>query len=110
MPKTIPDTINGLISEKDFQAAVRELAELMGWTVFCTWSSRHSPGGEPDLRLVHPIQKRMIWMELKSAKGKLTARQVEAIETLQAAGEEVYVFRPQDWEQIEKILSGREGG
>mgnify|MGYP001590122657 CR=1 FL=1 len=93
------------ISEKDFQATVRELAETLGWVVFTTWNSRHSPAGEPDLRLVHPHKRRMVWMELKREKGKLTSKQELAIHALQEAGEEVHVFRPSDWDEIVRVLT-----
>lgn len=92
------------ITEKEFQATVRQMATAFGWHVFTTWNSRRSPAGEPDLRLVHPIKQRMIWVELKTEKGKLTALQKEAIELLEMAGEEVYVWRPSDWELIEQTL------
>ena len=101
-----PSVLLREISEKQFQAQVRERAELLGWVVFTTWNSRHSPAGEPDLRLVHPVQKRIIWVELKTENGKVSAKQNEAIETLQEAGFEVFIWRPSDQDQIEKVLQG----
>ena len=93
------------ISEKAFQQTVRDLAELCGWLVFCTWDSRHSPAGEPDLRLIHPRRKKMIWAELKAEKGRVTEKQQDAIETLTEAGQVVYLWRPSDWNEIEKVLT-----
>ena len=95
-----------IILEKELQAAVRALAKLLGWTVFCTYDSRRSPEGEPDLRLVHPKLGRVVWAEIKREKGKLTDRQQEAILVLQEAGQEVYVWRPSSWAHIEKVLGG----
>jgi hypothetical protein len=90
-------------TEKDFQAAVREYAELHGWTVFSTWNSRHSPNGEPDLRMVRP--PRVIFAELKSAKGKLSAAQAHVIDLLRLCdGVETYIWRPGEWPLIEGIL------
>ena len=54
-------------SEKEFQQAVRDLAKLRGWMVWCTWNSLHGPAGEPDLRMVRP--PRVIFAELKTEKG-----------------------------------------
>ena len=90
-----------LISEKEFQATVREYAKSQGWVVFCTWSSMHSPGGEPDLRLV---RERVVWAELKRESGKTTQKQEEAIAALEAAGQEVHVWRPSSWPEIEQVL------
>ena len=101
-----PSVLLGEISEKQFQAQVRELAEALGWTVFTTWNSCHSPAGEPDLRLAHPTLQRRIWVELKTEKGKISAKQCEAIEILREAGAEVFVWRPSDWNQIVRILQG----
>jgi len=94
------------VTEKQFKQTVIELAQALGWTVFSTWSSLHSPSGEPDLRMVHPGQKRVIWIELKATKGKPSHSQKEAIEILLAAGAEADVWRPQDMDRIEMILKG----
>ena len=92
---------SNVISEKEFQAAVRENAELCSWTVFSTWNSIHSPAGELDLRLV---RERVVWAELKRESGKTTKKQEEAITTLRVAGQEVYVWRPSSWIEIEQVL------
>lgn len=93
-------------SEQDFQREVIAYAKKRGWTVFFTWNSRHSPAGEPDLRLV---REKVVWAELKGYDargrlGRLTALQSEAIGRLSAAGAEVYVWNPGDWEGIERVL------
>ena len=93
------------ITEKDFQATVREMAELQGWTVFSTWNSRHSPAGEPDLRMVHPVWKRMIWAELKTEDGIWTPKQQETARILARAKQEWYIWRPRDRDEIERVLS-----
>lgn len=103
-PRLKRNAMTLLITEKEFQATVRELAELRGWKVFTTWNSRHSPAGEPDLRLVHPTKGRMVWAELKREGGRLTELQREAIEILKEAGQEVYVWFPSSWASIEATL------
>ena len=50
-----------LITEKDFQATVIDLARSLGWIVGFTHDSRKSEPGEPDLRMVHPVQYRVIF-------------------------------------------------
>ena len=66
------------MTEKDFQAAVRDYAQLRGWRVFCTWDSRHSPAGEPDLRMARP--PRVVFAELKTATGKVSDTQEHVLE------------------------------
>ena len=99
---------NDYISERAFAQAVVEAAEDLGWTVWRTWASVHSPSGEPDLRMVHPVLRQVIWAELKTQNGKLSPAQQESIDTLKAAGARVYVWRPADWPQIERVLAGKE--
>lgn len=59
--------------------------------------------GYPDLTLVG---KRVIFSELKSARGKQTHDQKEWMVALRAAGAEFYVWSPADWlsGEIERIL------
>ena len=93
-----------LVTEKAFAATVRAYAEALGWTVYWVWRSIHSPAGEPDLRLIRP--PRVLFVELKSAKGKLTPAQEEARDLLMGCpGVEYYLWRPQDWPEIEKALA-----
>ena len=91
------------VSEKDFAQAVVEYAQAWGWTVWRTWNSKHSPAGEPDLRMVRP--PRVIFAELKSETGKLTTKQAEAVALLrECPGTWCYVWRPSDWDEIEGVL------
>jgi hypothetical protein len=93
-----------LVTEKQFSQQVVGIAHLLGWTVFRTWSSRHSPAGEPDLRLIRP--PRVIFAELKREKGKATALQEEALDLLrQCPGVEVALWRPSDWDNIVEVLT-----
>ena len=73
MPKTLLEVF-GLptITEKELQATVVEAARALGWIVGFTYDARKSEPGEPDLRMVHPVQHRVIFAELKRMKGKLT--------------------------------------
>ena len=102
----LPDAL-AAITEADFQATVRELAELYGWTVFGTWNSKHSPAGEPDLRMVHPEWRRMIWAELKTETGELSRTQEDALRILARARQEWYLWRPRHMDEIEQVLSRR---
>jgi hypothetical protein len=50
------------------------------------------------------VRDRVVFVELKGSAGKLTAAQNEWIQGLQAAGAEVHVFWPKDWEQVQRVL------
>lgn len=104
MNLTTIETVRESWSEREFQAHVRTLAEALGWTVWCTWRSTHSPEGEPDLRMARP--PRYIVAELKTMTGTLTAKQSHAREVLERCpGVEYKLWRPSDWEEIERTLA-----
>jgi hypothetical protein len=93
---------------------IRPLAETLGWRVYFTWRSKHSPAGFPDLVLVHGAAGRLLFPELKkdmppnpspSALKRLspTAAQQAWLDDLAAVaafcGGRVWVgvWRPVDW-------------
>ena len=91
------------ITEREFTQQVRDLAQLLGWTVYHTWVAIRSPKGFPDLVLVR--EQRLLFAELKSEKGTPTDAQEEWLESLRRVpGVEVYLFRPSDWPTIVRIL------
>jgi hypothetical protein len=77
-------------------------ARLMGWSAYHTYDSRRSAAGFPDLVLVR--RPRVVWAELKSERGRLTDDQRAWIEELRACGQAVFVWRPSNWEEIERAL------
>lgn len=89
-------------TEKQFQAIVVELAQYLGWMVYHTWNSMHSPAGYPDLVMLRG--DRQVVAELKSAKGVLSAEQYFWLEAFMAVGAEVYLWQPEDIEAIKGIL------
>jgi len=107
-----------LITEKDFQASVADLARILGWIVGYTHDARKSESGEPDLRMVHKGQGRVIFAELKSTKGRITKGrwnkkgtrwlpgQDEWADALDACpGVEYYLWRPDSWpDAIQEVL------
>ena len=97
------------VKEDDFLAAVIELATLCHWLVYHTYDSRRSQAGFPDLVLVKP--DKLIFAELKTAKGTVRPAQKEWLDTLAAVSIdqsqiEIYLWRPDDWDGIVKILAG----
>lgn len=108
-------------SEKQFQAAVVELAERAGWLVFHVGDARKivhrqgrpvvvpdpEAGGFPDLVLVHPKRRRVVYAELKKHDGRVRPKQKVWLEALAAAGQETFLWRPEHMDIIEKELTRR---
>ncbi len=107
----------GSLSERGFQTAVCELATYTGWrwTHFRTVRDHNnryltplegSPGF-PDLVLVHP-ERGVLFVELKTATGRLTDNQKQWGADLEAAGAEYHLWRPDDWNTIKTTLGAQE--
>lgn len=95
------------MTERQLQGTVQQLAQVLGWRHYHTHDSRRSNPGYPDLTLVHPGQGRVIWAELKTTRGRVSPAQREWIGDLEAAGQEVYVWRPTHLQDgtIQKVLT-----
>ncbi len=95
--------IETTIKEKDLREQVRDLCKVYGYKFWFCWTSIHSPRGMPDLILCRP--PRVIFAELKTAKGIVSPPQQEWLDLLgQCPGVEVYLWRPGDLEGIANIL------
>lgn len=92
------------ITEKQWDAQVRELCRMLGWRRYHTLRSKGSPSGYPDLTLV---RDRVVFIELKTEKGKLSDRQRDWLEALLNAGAEAYVARPSDLQAVSAVLHAR---
>lgn len=107
-------------SEASFQRSVMELAQIGGWKLAHHHDSRrqvrpgvhvgdHSAAGFPDLVLCRG--NRVVFAELKAAKGRVSPAQEEWLAALRvvegdAAGRVlVRVWRPSDWPEIERLLT-----
>jgi len=82
---------------------VLALAKSYGWLAYHTHDSRRSPEGFPDLVLTNGTS--VLFVELKTATGKLTAAQARWLTLLEHAGQECAVWRPSDWPAIVTRLS-----
>ena len=80
-------------------------AKALGWKVYFTYRSDNSPAGFPDLVL---CRERVIYAELKSDEGELSAKQHEWLAALSAAGQECHVWYPKDINEITAILTRRQ--
>ena len=85
------------MTEAELQTNVRHAAKVGGWLAYHTNDSRRSDKGFPDLVLVHPLLGRLLFVELKSEKGKLRPEQQHWVRALDFANQDVYVWRPEHW-------------
>lgn len=108
--------VRNQISETQLQEQITELAHMLDWESMHVrrsvkgesggWVTATSVVGWPDLVLWHPKRGRILYRELKSATGKLTADQQRVLLSLRDAGADVDVWRPADWNEIESTLRG----
>jgi hypothetical protein len=102
------------VPEKLWQEQVIQLANTCGWDAHhirpakygATWKTDGLPG-MPDLILIGQRGQGIIWAELKTNTGKLTAIQEARISQLLTNGEEVHIWRPKDLPKIAERLSKR---
>jgi hypothetical protein len=101
------------VTERSFHSAIVKMARHYGWRIAQFRAARMQDGewrtpvggdgkGYPDFTLV---RERVMWVECKADKGRLSPSQNEWLETLKLAGQEVYVWRPRDMDEIQGILS-----
>ena len=89
-------------TERQFQEAVIQYAELQGWLVYHTFDSRRSAAGFPDLVMVRGT--RIVFAELKAENGRESKAQAKWSDALSMATSEVWLWRPSDWPEIEMVL------
>lgn len=109
----------GKISESELQKAVIAMAHARGWLVAHFRPAQVRPGryvtpvdadgaGFPDLVMARG--ERLLFVELKSQKGRLRTEQEVWIDALRCSApfgtHEVYVWKPKDWVDgtIDKVL------
>jgi VRR-NUC domain len=103
-------------SEAAFTAAVLQLMKITGWKTLHIRPARTASGdwrtpvsgdgvGFPDLIAVKG--DRIIAAELKTTKGRLGPGQREWLAALAAAGVEVFIWTPADWDVIAAQLRGQ---
>ncbi len=91
------------ITEKEFGDWLEDLARTFRWVHYHPYLSIRSPRGWPDYALCRP--PRLVLAELKREKGKTTPSQAAWLERLGACpGVEVYLWRPSDRDEIERVL------
>lgn len=105
------------IPEAEFTRQVIQYARLHGWRCAHFRPGRTKDGwrtpvqgdgkGFPDLFLVR--NGRAVAAELKAGRGKLTVEQTQWLAALEASPVETFVWRPEVWAEIERVLGTKEG-
>jgi hypothetical protein len=92
------------MTEKTLQGLVERCARLFSWRAYHTYDSRRSAPGFPDLILIRG--ERLVAVELKSERGRVTEAQLAWLMDLKRAGVEAFVWRPSDWlsGEVERVL------
>jgi hypothetical protein len=99
-------------TEASFQAAVTELAHICGYAVCHVrrtigkhrrWTTGTSIVGWPDLMIYG--HGRFFMAEIKTLDGKVTETQSQVHADLRAAGIDVHVWTPADWDAIRDVLT-----
>jgi hypothetical protein len=108
--------VKGGISEAAFSTRVEDLLDLYKWRWCHFKTSKEQSGrwstamrghkGFPDYVAVRVETSgcRVLFIELKSEKGIVSKEQRIWIDILQASQNEVYVWRPSDFDNIAKVL------
>jgi hypothetical protein len=99
------------ISEASFQAQVKSLAYIHGWSLHHSQPSMTRTGryittgstGFPDIVMAHE-QRGLIFAELKTEKGKASEAQLHWLRTLHPHAE-CYLWRPSDIDFIAQRLA-----
>lgn len=103
-----PDQVPAVrFSEAQFQRWVIDFARLNGWLCYHTRDSRGSEAGFPDIVAIRG--DRILFRELKTETGKVSAEQARWIAALEHAGQDVAVWRPSDEKVIEEALRRQTG-
>lgn len=80
------------LSEKELQSTVIEIMRWQAWRVYHTYDSRRSEPGFPDVVAVKG--PRLLFVEFKTEKGKVTIDQKDWLDQLVNAHDDVYLVRP----------------
>jgi len=101
-PPDEPEPPEEALSEKQWMWRVIAYAESRGWAYYHVYDATMAPPGWPDLVLV---RDRVVYAELKMKGRKPTRDQQTWIDRFRKAGQEVHVWRPDDWDEVRKALA-----
>lgn len=99
------------LTEAEFTERVIDFAQGNGWRsahfraarTEHGWRTAVSGDGKGFVDLVL-VRERVVWCELKTDKGRLSPEQAAWRRVLLDAKQEVYLWRPRQWGEIEQVL------
>ena len=112
-------TIEVGYKEQRLQSTIWQMARAHGWTrSYHTYNARRSSPGFPDLVMVRDGDPgRLLFAELKGNRSgarkvrpEPTAAQIAWLDSLASTGAEVYLWRPEDLDEIDEILAASSEG
>ena len=100
------------LTEAQWQRQVTDLANLFGWCWAHFRPARTEKGwrtpvagpggaGFPDLVM---WRERVVFVELKTDRGRVRPEQEERLAALTAAGASCHLWRPRDWDDVVAVL------
>jgi hypothetical protein len=91
------------ITERDWQRTVVDYARQVGhWEL--RYHTQHSLGSDPGFPDWVFVRDRVVFAELKGDGGKLSLAQARWVDGLSAAGAEIHVWWPTDWDDVVRVL------
>jgi len=106
------------MTEAEWQQQFIDLAHFYRWKHMFVrrsvgrgrrWTTATNVPGWPDLFLWNEAQRRTMHVELKSEGGVLSDDQRRVLQSLEAAGQEVHVFKPDDLTDARLVLAPQDG-
>lgn len=102
------------MTERDWQRRVVDYARIKRWAIMHTRPAMKRSGewatpimgqpGFPDLTMVR--RGRLVFAELKAVRGRLTvAQRTWLVRLRECPGVEVYLWRPEDWGEVQGVLT-----
>jgi hypothetical protein len=98
------------ITHAEFEAQVVQLAAACGYLAYHTRDSRGSQKGFPDWVLVSAARKRCLFVELKVPPDGPSPEQQAWLAELRGAGQEAFLWYPDDFDEAVRVLMGDRGG
>lgn len=97
--------LDAAMDEKTFRHAVQDLLNTRGWRWTYVPDSRQVQGypGIPDLIAVRDC--RLLFIELKTEQGRVRSEQRKWLIDLALTPAEVHLWKPSEWDLIERMLT-----
>lgn len=102
------------MTETEWQQQFTDLLRALGWKWMHVrrslgrgrkWTTATNVDGWPDLTCWNERQQRIVFVELKTATGRLRPAQETVMRSMLKTGQEFYVLRPDDLERARDLLS-----